>query len=65
YTAEPVTLEVAKSAAAPRSRGPAQAPDTQGEGVLPDGEDRPIFIRASVDRDTVYVNQQITWTLGF
>jgi len=26
---------------------------------------RSIFIKASVDRDTVYVNQQVTWTLGY
>jgi hypothetical protein len=31
---------------------------------VPD-DDQSIFITGTVDRDTVYVNQQITWTLGY
>ena len=59
YSAEPVTIEVVKSSAhlAPPSAGD-DAPAVEGAGS-------PIFITALVDRDTVYVNQQITWTLGF
>lgn len=59
YTARPVTIEVVKSAS--RLPPPAGASDdVQGETA-----DSPIFISARVDRDTVYVNEQVTWTLGF
>jgi hypothetical protein len=59
YTAEPVTIEVVK----PQSQ---VAPPGTGDGAVIDAdEDRPLFIQASVVDDTVYVNQQITWTLGF
>jgi hypothetical protein len=52
-----VTIEVVKAV----SQLPVpQVQDTDGEA-----EDKSIFIRAKVDRDTVYVNQQVTWTLGF
>lgn len=61
YTADPVQLEVVKSA--PSVQAPETAPGTaddgQGQG------DQPIFIQARTDKDTVYVNEQITWTLGF
>lgn len=65
YTADPVTLEVtaASSSVSPPQR---QAPtrDADRGGQLPN-EDQSIFITATTDRDTVYVNQQITWTLGY
>jgi hypothetical protein len=59
YTADPVTLEVVQS--------PRQMPVPQStEKSAPDEKaDQPIFIRATVDKDTVFVNQQVTWTLGF
>ncbi len=59
YTAEPVTLEVVQS--------PRQIPVPQStEQSAPDEKnDQSIFVRATVDKDTVFVNQQVTWTLGF
>jgi hypothetical protein len=57
YTAEAVVLEVVKSAS--RLTPPTVEADPQ------DAAESPIFIRAWVDRDTVYVNEQVTWTLGF
>jgi len=68
YTANPVTLEVtaaARAVPAPGSPPPSAAPGTQEPtGALPDAE-QSIFIAATVDRDTVYVNQQVTWTLSY
>jgi hypothetical protein len=64
YTADPVTLEVVKGQAS-ISSPPVQQQQRQDR---PDGqgaEGKNLFIEAMVDRDTVYVNQQITWTLGF
>jgi hypothetical protein len=60
YTADPVTLEVGASSS-PR----AQAPESEAKESIALEGDQPIFVRARVDRDTVYVNQQLTWTLGF
>jgi hypothetical protein len=65
YTANSVTLEVAAgrtgiAAPAPRSRA-GQAAGRPAESV----QEKSIFIQADVDRDTVYVNQQVTWTLGY
>ena len=66
YTTLPIELEVT---GAPASIQPQTPPPGSGsQGSLPgsgDGEDRSIFIEAATDRDTVYVNQQITWTLGY
>ncbi|MDH3216701.1 MAG: BatD family protein, partial [Candidatus Krumholzibacteria bacterium] len=59
YTSNPVTIDVVKSS----STLPPHAEPTVGSPE--DAADSPIFIRAKVDRDTVYVNQQITWTMGF
>jgi hypothetical protein len=59
YTAPPVVLEAVKGA----SRLPPPTDDTAD--TQKETSDSPIFIRAKVDRDTVYVNQQVTWTLGF
>lgn len=67
YTANPVTVEVT---AAQRSVPPPAGSGTPG--AADDGDpgrsredDSSIFITAGVDRDTVYVNQQVTWTLGY
>ncbi|MEE9269597.1 MAG: BatD family protein [Candidatus Krumholzibacteria bacterium] len=59
YTAEPVTVEVVKSSTQ------LPLPGSGDDEPEYSGEDAHIFIRAKVDRDTVYVNQQVTWTLGF
>lgn len=61
YTADPVTLEVVKGQASIGSP-PAQQQDRD---VGRSAQGRNLFIEAAVDQDTVYVNQQITWTLGF
>lgn len=63
YTADTVTLEVVQSP----GQMPSPEPDERGapEEKSDAKADEPIFIRARVDRDTVYVNQQVTWTLGF
>jgi len=58
YTAPPVVVDVVKSAS--QLTPPTVKGEQQGES-----SDSPIFIRAQVDRDTVYVSEQITWTLGF
>jgi hypothetical protein len=58
YTAQPVVLDVLKSAS--RLAPPTVETDPQEEVA-----GSPIFIRAWVDRDTVYVSEQVTWTLGF
>lgn len=58
YTANSVVIDVVKS--------PAQIPPPTVDAEPGEDEsDSPIFIRATVDRDTVYVNEQITWMLGF
>jgi hypothetical protein len=69
YTANPVTVTVV--AAAPgvsvpqgNTRQSSPTPGGRPRGDLP-AEDESIFVGASVDRDTVYVNQQVTWTLGY
>ncbi|MBP2681727.1 MAG: Oxygen tolerance [Candidatus Krumholzibacteriota bacterium] len=59
YTADPVTLEVVQS---PRQMSVPQSTEKSGPD---ENADQPMFIRATVDRDTVYVNQQVTWALGF
>jgi hypothetical protein len=65
YDANPVMLTVV--AAGPGvgvPRGTAPAPSNRERGDLP-AEDESIFVAASIDRDTVYVNEQVTWTLGY
>lgn len=59
YTAEPVKLEVVQS---PRQLPPA---DSGGKAPPEDAKDEPIFVRATIDNDTIFVNQQATWTLSF
>lgn len=62
YTANPANLEVVASQARPSP--PAEVEETRPGDVGASG-DQPIFVQARVDRDTVFVNQQVTWTLGF
>jgi hypothetical protein len=62
YTANPITLEVTAAGAGVGAPPTGNAPDTESRGDL---SDESIFVAASVDADTVYVNQQITWTLGY
>jgi hypothetical protein len=61
YTADPVTIEVVASS--------QQVPGVEESGEEEADESslakENIFVRGTVDRDTVYVNQQVTWTLGF
>ena len=61
YTANPVTLEVMAARSGVGTPPAGAAPEGS---PLPDS-DESIFVAASVDADTVYVNQQITWTLGY
>lgn len=62
YEANPVKLEVVAQSSQVPSAPPrsGQHSDRQSSG-----EERPFFVEAAVDRDTVYVNQQATWTLYF
>jgi len=65
YTANPVTLAVGPAApgvAPPTSSGSQGATESRGTTPSPDES---IFVAAAVDRDTVYVNQQVTWSLGY
>jgi hypothetical protein len=61
YTADPVSLTVAKGQASISQ--PSTPQQTRDTGDSAQGKN--LFIEAIADRDTVYVNQQITWTLGF
>jgi len=66
YATRPIELEVTAAAASIQRQIPS--PGSRSQGSLPGSggdEDRSIFIEAAIDRDTVYVNQQITWTLGY
>jgi BatD DUF11 like domain len=64
YTANPVVVQVvAGSAAIPVPNAPPAAGGSPGTD-LP-SQDESIFVAAAVDRDTVYVNEQVTWTLGY
>jgi hypothetical protein len=66
YTANPVTLEVtAASSSVPTPPAASATPGSAPPGGETPDEDQSIFITATVDRDTVYVNQQVTWTLGY
>jgi hypothetical protein len=60
YKTKPIKLEVVAATASVKTPDAPAA----GEGAAPE-QDRSIFIQADVDRDTVYVNQQVTWTLGY
>ena len=64
FTANPVSLDVVAGAAgitAPADPG-SQQHDARGGEPSPDES---IFVAASIDHDTVYVNQQVTWSLGY
>ena len=65
YIAGAVTLEVtaARSSVTTPGADPTETRSTIARD-LP-GEKESIFVNATVDHDTVYVNQQITWTLGY
>ncbi len=76
YTADALTLHVVGArgsvpapggggAPVPAPRGGtarAPRPDASAEDAAARSS---IFVRAHVDRDTVYVGQQVTWTLGY
>ncbi len=64
YNANPVTVTVVAAASGVTAPPAAATPDATPSGDLP-GSDESIFVAASVGADTVYVNQQITWTLGY
>ena len=67
YSANPVTVTVVAAQPGvnvPQGNAPQSSPGTHARGDLP-GEDESIFVGATVDKDTVYVNQQVTWTLGY
>jgi hypothetical protein len=66
YQTKALALEVvaATNSVGPRGASPRQ-PGDQSPAAEEARRDRSIFIQAEVDRDTVYVNQQITWTLGY
>jgi len=63
YTANPVVVQVVAGGAgiaAPNAPPATGSPRTD----LP-SQDESIFVAAAIDRDTVYVNEQVTWTLGY
>ena len=66
YSTQPLKIEVVPASIVVAPQGVTRAPSG---GDKPTGEeaqkDQSIFIEADVDRDTVYVNQQITWTLSY
>ncbi len=69
YTGNVATLDVVAGGAgiaAPRSPGSqGAAPGGANPGGKTPSSDESIFVAATVDRDTVYVNQQVTWSLGY
>ena len=66
FTANAVTLSVVAGSAGviPPAGGTTTPNRSGGHGVTP-SSDESIFVASSVDRDTVYVNQQVTWSLGY
>jgi hypothetical protein len=68
YTANPVTVTVvaAQPGVSVPQNNTQSAPKSGStpRGDLPNA-DESIFVGATVDHDTVYVNQQVTWTLGY
>lgn len=68
YSTKPVQLEVvaaSSTVAPPSAPGGGGQPEQGAIATDESRKDQSIFIRATVNRDTVYVNQQITWTLGY
>ena len=55
YKTQPIDVEVLARGSAPQSRAPEQA----AHG------DKDLFITATVDKSTAYVNEQVTYTLRF
>jgi hypothetical protein len=67
YSTKPIPLEVVSATSALTPGSPSGGAQ-RGESASPAGEagqERSIFIEAAIDHDTVYVNQQVTWTLGY
>jgi hypothetical protein len=66
YTANAVTLSVVAGSTgiAPPSSG-GSTPNPSGARTATPSSEESIFVTAAVDRDTVFVNQQVTWTLGY
>lgn len=67
YTANPVEVTVVAASggvSVPQGNAPPSQSSGQPHGDLP-GNDDSIFVGASVDHDTVYVNQQVTWSLAY
>jgi hypothetical protein len=65
YTANSVSVTVVAAqpgVSVPQGNAPKSGERPRGD--LPD-EDESIFVGAAADKDTVYVNQQVTWTLGY
>ena len=65
YTANPVTLDVIAAGSAIPAPSTSGTPPQPGKGGAEPGADESIFVSGAVDRDTVYVNQQVTWSLGY
>ncbi|NIM19233.1 MAG: hypothetical protein GTO51_02510 [Candidatus Latescibacteria bacterium] len=61
YKADPVILEAVKGRAPPSP--PPSAPDARSVRETAKGKN--LFIQADAEKDTAYVNEQITWRLGF
>ncbi|HXV12837.1 MAG TPA: BatD family protein [Candidatus Krumholzibacteria bacterium] len=64
YTANAVTLDVVAGGAG-IAPGPGPGAQDPGQKGSTPSSDESIFVAASVDRDTVFVNQQVTWSLGY
>ncbi|MBI4720152.1 MAG: protein BatD [Chitinivibrionia bacterium] len=62
YEANAVTLQAVKE---PAAASPPPAGERSGNARDPSGKAKPFLIGADVDRDTVFVSQQVTWTLSF
>ena len=67
YTAAPLSVEVVPAATSvtPPAGGRRPTASSTREEPADRERDPSIFIDARIDRDTVFVNQQITWTLGY
>ncbi len=64
YTGNPVTLAVAAGGASVSPTPPSNVQEPRSRGATP-SSDESIFVAATIDRDTVFVNQQVTWSLGY
>lgn len=62
YEANAVTLEAVTETP---GASPPPARTRPGSEREASGKTKPFFVDAGVDRDTVFVNQQVTWTLSF